>query len=132
MDVFLELVRIMGCYLEDYRARVGTWAARTVWRAQGSNINRQGRSYLANSCLCAGVLAILLVIGRVQQNPGPGVEVESFMQVMCSGCERILKSETQCDTCGRWFHNSCRNVKAQFTDSGKWSCERCKLERLTC
>jgi len=21
----------MGCYLEDYRARAGTWAARTLW-----------------------------------------------------------------------------------------------------
>jgi hypothetical protein len=75
-------------------------------------------------------LAILLVIGGVEQNPGPGVEVESFMQVMCSGCERILKSGTQCDTCGRWFHNSCENVKAQFVDSGKLDCERCKRERL--
>jgi hypothetical protein len=69
----------MGCYLEDYRACVGTWAARNVWRAQGSTINRQGRSYLANSCLCAAVLVILLVIGGVEQNPGPGVEGESFM-----------------------------------------------------
>ena len=67
----------MGCYLEDYRARMGTWAAKTVWRAQGSNINGQVRSYLANSCLCAAVLAILLVIVGVEQNPGPGVEVDS-------------------------------------------------------
>jgi len=49
--------------------------------------------------------------GGVEQNPGPGVEGESFMQVMCSECDRSLKSGTQCDTCGRWFHNSCRNVK---------------------
>ena len=68
----------MGCYLEDDRARVGTWAARTVWRAQGSNINGQVRTYLENSCLCALVLAILLVIGGVEQNPGPGVEVELY------------------------------------------------------
>ena len=76
-DVFLELVQNMGCYLEDYRAHVGTWAARTVWRAQGSNINGQVRSYLANACLCAAVLATILVIGGVEQNPGPGVEVDS-------------------------------------------------------
>jgi hypothetical protein len=76
----------MGCYLEDYRACVGTWPARAVWRAQGRNINGQLRSYLANTCLCAAVLAILLVIGGVEQNPGPGVEGESFMQVMCSIC----------------------------------------------
>jgi hypothetical protein len=76
------------------------------------------------------VLAILLVIGGVEQNPGPGVEVESIMQVMCSGCERILRSGTQCDTCGHWFYNSCGNVKAQLADSGKWNCERFKWERL--
>jgi len=75
-------------------------------------------------------LAVLLVIGGVEQNPGPSVEGESFMQVMCSGCKRSLKLETQCDTCGRWFHNSCGNVKAQLADSGKWNCERCIWERL--
>ena len=73
---------IMGCYLEDYRTRVGTWAARTVWRVQGRNIKGQEKSYLANTFLCAAILAILLVIGGVEQNPGPGVEGESFMQVM--------------------------------------------------
>ena len=109
---------------------MGTWAARTVWRAQGSNINGQVKSYLANSCLCVAVLAMLLVFGGVEQNPGPSVEVESFMQVMCSGCERILKSGTHCDTCGRWFHNSCGNVKAQLADSGKWNCEMCEWERF--
>ena len=88
------------------------------------------RSYLANSCLYAAVLAILLVIGGVEQNPGPGVEVESLMQVICSGCEGILKSGTQCDTCGRWFHNSCGNVKAQLVDGWKWNCERCKWKML--
>ena len=84
----------MGCYLEDYRARVGTWAARIVWRAQGRNINGQVRSDLAKRCLCAAVLAIILVIGGVEQNTGPGVVGESFMQVNCSACERILKSGT--------------------------------------
>ena len=122
----------MGCYLEDYRARVCTWAAKTVWRLQGRNINGQMRSDLANMCLFAVVLALILITDGVEQNPGPGAGGESFIQVNCSACERILKWRTQCDTCGRWFHNSCRNVKAQFTDSGKWSCERCKLERLTC
>jgi len=49
------------------------------------------------------------------------------MRVMC---ERILVSGTQCDTCGRWFHSSCGNVKAQLADSGKWNCERCIWERI--
>jgi hypothetical protein len=84
----------MGCYLEDYCARMCTWAAKTVWRVQGRNINGQVRSYLTNTCLFAAVLAILLVIGGVEQNPGPDVEGQSFMQVNCSACERILKSGT--------------------------------------
>jgi hypothetical protein len=86
------------------------------------------KSYFENSCLFAAVLSVLLSIGGVEQNSGPDVNVESFMQVLCSGCERILKSGTQWDTCGRCFHNSCGNVKAQLVESGKWNCERCKWE----
>jgi hypothetical protein len=66
----------------------------------------------------------------VEQNPGPGVEAENILQVVCSVCNRNLKSGTQCDTCGYWFHNSCGNVKAQLADSGKWSCDRCRWDRL--
>jgi hypothetical protein len=55
---------------------------------------------------------VLLVIGGVEKNPGPGVEAEKIMQVLCNGCDIILKSGTQCDTCGRWFHNGCGNVKS--------------------
>ena len=43
---------------------------------------------------------------------------------------RILKSGTQCDTCGRWFHNSCGNVKVQVAENGKWVCDKCRSERL--
>ena len=32
--------------------------------------------------------------------------------------------------CGRWFHNSCGNVKAQMAESGKWVCDKCRSERL--
>jgi hypothetical protein len=31
--------------------------------------------------LCAAVLAVLLVIGGVEQNPGPDVEAENSLQV---------------------------------------------------
>jgi predicted amidophosphoribosyltransferase len=80
--------------------------------------------------LCAAVLTVLLVIGSVEQNPGTVLEAENILHVLCSGCDRNLKSGTQCDTCGRWFHNSCGNVKAQMTDKGKWSCDRCRWDRL--
>jgi hypothetical protein len=58
------------------------------------------------------------------------VEAEKIMQVLCNGCDRILKSGTQCDTCGRWFHNGCGSVKAQVAESGKWFCDKCRSERL--
>ena len=32
--------------------------------------------------------------------------------------------------CGHWFHNSCGNVKVQVAESGKWVCDKCRLERL--
>jgi methionyl-tRNA synthetase len=80
--------------------------------------------------LCAKTLAVLLVIGGVKENPGPVVVIEKIMRVLCSGCDRILKSGTQCDTCGRWFHNSCGNVRAQVADSGKWVCDKRRSEKL--
>jgi hypothetical protein len=124
----------MDCYLEDYRARVGTWAARTSWRswptAQGRESNGHTINYIANMLLYAATLTALLVIGGVQQNPGPGVEVENSLQILCRGCERNLKSRTQCDMCGRSYHNSCGNVKVQMMDSGKRSCDRCRWDRL--
>jgi hypothetical protein len=80
--------------------------------------------------LCAATLTALLVTGGVEQNPGPRVEVEKSLQILCSGCERNLKSGTQCDMSGRWFHNSCGNVKVRMADSGKWSCDRCRWDRL--
>jgi len=75
-------------------------------------------------------LAVLLVIGGVEKNPGPGVEAEKTMQVVCSICDRNLKSGTQCNTRGHWFHNSCVTVKAQVADSGERICDKCRLERL--
>jgi hypothetical protein len=66
----------------------------------------------------------------VKKNPGPGVEAEKILQVVCSGCDRNLKSGTQCNTCGRWFHNGCGNIKAQVTESGKLTCDKCRSERL--
>jgi hypothetical protein len=80
--------------------------------------------------LCATTLAVLLLIGGVEENPVPVVEAEKIMRVLCSGYDRILKSGTQCDTCGRWFHNSCGNVKDQVAESGKWVCDKCRSERL--
>jgi hypothetical protein len=93
-------VRDMGCYLEDYRAWVGTWAARFVWRsAVGRGGTRGGKIFMESMILCAAVIANLLVIGGVKLKPGP---VENILQVLCSGCDRNVKSGTQCESCGRW------------------------------
>jgi len=80
--------------------------------------------------LSEATLAMLLVIGGVETNPGPVRETEKIMRVLCSGCDKILKSGTQCDTCGRWFHNICGNVKVRVAESGKWACVKCRTERL--
>ena len=37
---------------------------------------------------------------RSGKNPGPGVQAEKIMQVLCSGCDRNLKLGTHCDTSG--------------------------------
>jgi hypothetical protein len=88
----------MGCYQEDYWARVGTWAARiswatrTTWRT--SQVNGHVILCLETIILCATALAVLLVIVEVQKNSGPGVEAENILQVLCCGCDRNLKSGT--------------------------------------
>ena len=66
----------------------------------------------------------------VEKNPGPGVEAEKILQVLCSGRNRNLKSGAQCNTCGRWFHKIPGIVKAQVAESGKWICDKCRSERL--
>ena len=82
---------------------------------------------MGSMILCAAVLATLLMIGGVEQNPGP---VENIVQVLSSGCDRNLKSGTQCESRSRWYRNSCGNVKFQVAESGKWNCERRRYERF--
>jgi hypothetical protein len=36
----------------------------------------------------------------------------------------------RCETCGRWYNNSCGNVKALVAESGTWNCSMCRSERL--
>jgi hypothetical protein len=48
------------------------------------------------------VLAVLLVIGGVEQNPGAVVEREIRVQIPCAGCGRNLRPEIRCELCGRW------------------------------
>jgi len=90
----------MGCYLVEYRTRVGTWTARSSWRsAVGQVITRGGSIYIGPMILGAAVLATLLMIRGVELNPGP---VDNIVQILCSSCDRNLRSGTHCELCGRW------------------------------
>ena len=81
--------------MEDYRARVGAWAARFSWRSAVGRVGTKGGNRMGPIILCAAVLETLLVIGGVELNPGP---VYNIVQVLCSGCDRNLKSETHCES----------------------------------
>ena len=59
---------------------VGTWAARPSWAIRTTWHASQGNGRvifcLGTMILCAMTLAVLLVIGGVEKNRGPGVEAE--------------------------------------------------------
>jgi len=81
----------MCWYLEDYRTRVVTWAARSSWRLAVGRVGTTGKVYMGPMILCPAVLATLLITGGVVLNPGPA---DNIVQVLCSGCNRKLKSGT--------------------------------------
>ena len=80
--------------------------------------------------LCSMVLAVLLMIGGIEQNTGPVMEMENTVQLLCTECGRNLKSGIQCELCGRWYHYSCGRVKAQVAESEKWNCDECRTEKV--
>ena len=61
----------------------------------------------------------LAVIGGLEENRGPRMEAEKILQAFCGGCDRNVNSGTECNTCGRWLHNGCGNVKPQVVENGK-------------
>jgi hypothetical protein len=83
----------VGCYLKDYWARVGNWAGRYFWHRlpRHGEANGMTGDYLGLTVLSSMVLAILLIISGIEQNPGPIVEVENTVRLLCTGCSRILK-----------------------------------------
>jgi hypothetical protein len=122
----------MGCYLEDYRARVGTWAGRYTWRGgtkSGDDNGKTGKN-LGSTMISFLILAVLLIIGGIEQNPGPAPESENTVRILCSGCGRNLKSGIQCEQCERWYHYSCGNVKTQAAERENWCCEKCRMLKV--
>jgi len=111
----------VGCYLEDYQTIVGTWVGRFSWCGvpRRGDTNRTTGDCLGLTLLLAMVLAVLLMIGGNEQNPGPIVEGDNTVQLQCTGCGRNLKSGIQCELCGRWCHYRCGSVKAQAVEREK-------------
>ena len=110
---------------------LGVWAGRVSCRASRKKARKQVAGcvniYLVETFLCAAVITALLMIGGVEQNPGP---VDNIVRVLCKVFDRNLESGTQCDCCGQWYHNSCGNVKVQASVSGKWICDKCRSMRF--
>jgi hypothetical protein len=81
----------MGCYLEDYRARVGTWAERFSWSgvSMRGDANGTAGDCLGLTVLSSMVLAVLLVTDGVEQNPGPVVDVDNTVRLLCTGAAGI-------------------------------------------
>jgi hypothetical protein len=65
-----------------------------AWRG----VSRRGDAYgtagdfLGLTVLRSMVLAVVLVIGVVEQNPGSVLEVENTVRLLCTGCGKNLKS----------------------------------------
>jgi hypothetical protein len=99
--VFRELLSARYGLLPGRLPGSGGYLGRKVFMAfsaRSCRNERGGKIYMGPMIPCAAVLATLLVIGGVELNPGP---VENIVQVLCSGCERNLKSGTQYESCGR-------------------------------
>jgi len=84
---------------------------------------------LGTIILCATTLAVLLVIGGVEKNPGPGVQVEKIMQVLCSRCDRISNQELNVTRVDAGSITAVVMLKYKWR-SGKWICDKCRSERL--
>jgi hypothetical protein len=121
----------LGCYLEDYRVRIDTWAGRYSWRGEPrrGEANRTTGDSLVLTVLSSMVLAVLLIVGGNEQNPGPVEEVENTMRLICTGCSRNKMSGIQCELCGRWYHYSFGNVKALADERENWNCDKCRTEK---
>ncbi|KAJ4440900.1 hypothetical protein ANN_10747 [Periplaneta americana] len=79
----------------------------------------QGSAEPTLSSFVVLILAMLLVIGGVELNPGP---VES---VKCGVCRNNLRTGLLCITCSTWFHFSCQKLKRDQHIEENWRCREC-------
>ena len=122
----------MGCYLEDCRATVRAWDGRFWWLGvpRRGEADRTTGSRLGFTVLISIVLAVLLMIGGTEHSPGPVVEVENTVQLLCTELSRNLKLGIQCELCGRWYQYNCGSVKAQAAEREKWNCDKCRTKKV--
>ena len=85
---------------------------------------------LGLTLLSSLIIAVLLIIGGIEQNPGPSGEMDSTASDICTGCGRHLKSGIQCEMCGKWYHYNCGNGKVQLVMKENWCCEKCMKEKV--
>jgi hypothetical protein len=61
--------------------------------------------------LSSRVLAASLMIGGIEQNPGPVEELENTVRLLRTGCGTNLKTGIKWELCGRRYHYSCGSMK---------------------
>jgi len=82
---------------------VGTYAWRFSWlgKSRCGDANETTGNCLGLTVLSWMVLAVLLMIGGIEQNPVPVVEVKNTARFLCTFCGRNVNSGMQCELCGR-------------------------------
>ena len=80
--------------------------------------------------LSAQLIKLLLILGRVEKNPGPTKKLK------CGSCKKQLGKSTKnkplyyCTICG-WVHNQCSGLlNANEYNSYNFTCTKCKRERV--
>ncbi|KAK7874572.1 hypothetical protein R5R35_013142 [Gryllus longicercus] len=119
----------MGCDLQEHRARIGTWACRVrecIAATRSVHVPASSRYALVMRVLRATALCTLLIIGGVEQNPGPGGTSKG--KLSCTACFKLLRAGAQCDNCGKWFHVGC-NTNLRDKTTMKWICIVCTTNR---
>ena len=89
----------MGCYLEDYKVRIGTWAGKISWYGvprrgvPSRGVPRRGNDNgTSGDCLGLTVLNSIILFYETEQNSGPAVEVKNTVRLLCAACGRNLRS----------------------------------------
>ena len=71
---------------------MGVWVGIFSWLGspRRGDTNETTVNCLGLAVLSSMILAVLLMIGGIEQNPVPVVEVENAARLLCTGCSRNL------------------------------------------